>query len=67
MLFRSHPIITQLAELNQTEDQKATADLIAAQILDNAMLSAGLLDNPQRIVARTQSIMELLLKKNSSQ
>ncbi len=54
-----HPIIRRLAE---TRDQNSdTAQLVAEQVLDNALLSAGLLDDPQRMVARTQRLMETLL------
>jgi hypothetical protein len=31
-------------------------------LLDNALLSAGLLDEPQRIIERTQKLMEKLAK-----
>ncbi len=57
-----HPIIRRLAEAKTDAAQGETAQLIAEQVLDNALLSAGLLDDPQRIVARTQKLMETLLK-----
>lgn len=56
-----HPIMLKLAETKDQEDQAQTAQLIAEQVLDNALLSAGLLEDPQRIVARTQKLMERLL------
>jgi len=58
-----HPIIRRLAETKGAEGQSETAQLIAEQVLDNALLSAGLLEDPQRIVARTQKLMETLLTK----
>ena len=58
-----HPIIRQLAEAKANPAQSETAQLIAEQVLDNALLSAGLLEDPQRIVARTQKLMESLLSK----
>lgn len=56
-----HPLIRRLAEARASEGQSETAQLIAEQVLDNALLSAGLLDDPQRMVARTQKLMESLL------
>jgi molecular chaperone HtpG len=58
-----HPIIRRLAEAKTDATQGETAQLIAEQVLDNALLSAGLLEDPQRIVARTQKLMETLLAK----
>lgn len=58
-----HPIIRRLAEAKTDAAQGETATLIAEQVLDNALLSAGLLEDPQRIVARTQKLMETLLAK----
>jgi TNF receptor-associated protein 1 len=58
-----HPIIRRLAEAKTDAAQGETAQLIAEQVLDNALLSAGLLEDPQRIVARTQKLMETLLAK----
>ena len=58
-----HPIIRRLAEAKTDAAQGETAQLIAEQVLDNALLSAGLLEDPQRIVARTQKLMETLLSK----
>lgn len=54
-----HEIIRKLATLRDGDPE--SAGLIAEQVLDNALLSAGLLDDPQRIVARTEKIMEKLL------
>jgi molecular chaperone HtpG len=44
-----------------SESDAETARLVGAQVLDNALLSAGLLDDPQRIVTRTEQIMARLL------
>ena len=54
-----HELIRRLAVLRESDAD--TARLIGAQVLDNALLSAGLLDDPQRIVARTEQIMARLL------
>lgn len=58
-----HAIIRRLADAKADSVQGETAKLIAEQVLDNALLSAGLLEDPQRIVARTQKLMESLLSK----
>jgi molecular chaperone HtpG len=34
------------------------AKLIAEQILDNALIAAGLLDDPQKMVARIYKLLE---------
>jgi TNF receptor-associated protein 1 len=56
-----HEIVKKLSALSTSDAEGAK--LVAEQILDNALLSAGLLDDPQRIVARTEKIMERLLAK----
>ncbi len=54
-----HELIRKLAGLSDSDAE--TARLVGAQVLDYALLSAGLLDDPQRIVARTEQIMARLL------
>lgn len=56
-----HEIVRKLAAVSQGDAE--TAGLIAEQLLDNALLSAGLLDDPQIVVTRTQQIMARLLAK----
>ncbi|MCB1076849.1 MAG: molecular chaperone HtpG [Verrucomicrobiae bacterium] len=53
-----HNLVKGLSKLHQSDPD--TAGLITEQILDNALLSAGLLDEPQRIIDRTQKLMEKL-------
>ena len=53
-----HNLVKGLSKLHQSDPE--TAGLISEQILDNALLSAGLLDEPQRIIERTQKLMEKL-------
>jgi TNF receptor-associated protein 1 len=55
-----HQLVKGLAKLQKSDPD--TAGLITEQILDNALLSAGLLDEPQRIIQRTQKLMEKLAK-----
>ncbi|HCN29539.1 MAG TPA: molecular chaperone HtpG [Verrucomicrobiales bacterium] len=54
-----HEIIKKLAALSASD--AGAAKLVGEQVLDNALLSAGLLDDPQRIVARTEKIMARML------
>lgn len=54
-----HEIVRKLYAMSQAD--AASAQLVAEQLLDNALLSAGLLDDPQRIVARTEKIMQKLM------
>ena len=55
----SHPIVRKLA--GATASNPDLAGLLAQQILDNALLSAGLLDDPQAMIGRMHSIMEKAL------
>ena len=51
-----HPLVKKLAEarLNQPE----VARLVASQLLDNALISAGLLDDARETIRRMNSLME---------
>lgn len=51
-----HPLIKKLAEARESRPE--FAELIAAQIYDNAMIAAGLLDDGKDMVARMYKIME---------
>jgi len=51
-----HAIIKKLAETKDTEADKA--GLIAAQLYDNAMLAAGLLEDPSTMVQRMYKLLE---------
>lgn len=55
----SHAIVRKLA--GATSSNPELAGLLANQILDNALLSAGLLDDPQAMIGRMHSIMEKAL------
>ncbi len=50
-----HELIKKVHQLRSQDTDLAT--LLSEQILDNALLSAGLLDDPQRVVSRTEKIM----------
>ena len=51
-----HALIKKLAEARESKPE--FAELIAAQIYDNAMIAAGLLDDGKDMVARMYKIME---------
>ena len=50
-----HDLVKKVNALRQNDAD--LAKLLSEQILDNALLSAGLLDDPQRVVTRTEKIM----------
>lgn len=52
----AHVIALKLAGL--TESKPELAGLVAEQLLDNALMSAGLLDDPQAMINRVNRIME---------
>ena len=49
-------IIRGLSALREKEEQ--TAQLVAHQLLDNAMASANLLDDPREMIARSYQTLE---------
>lgn len=57
-----HPLIHKLSEAR--EENPDLAKLVASQLLDNALLNAGLLDDRKDLVSRGFEIMEAALKKS---
>lgn len=53
-----HPLINNLAKLSVAKPDDAK--LIAEQLYDNALIAAGLLDDPRSMVKRMESILERL-------
>jgi TNF receptor-associated protein 1 len=51
-----HALIRRLSELQASAPEKA--NLVAEQILDNALISAGLLDDASGMVKRLYKILE---------
>jgi molecular chaperone HtpG len=51
-----HAVIKKLAALKAADADKA--ELVAEQLLDNALIAAGLLDDPTRMVARLNKLLE---------
>ncbi|MFK7849932.1 MAG: molecular chaperone HtpG [Akkermansiaceae bacterium] len=55
-----HPLIKQLSE--SREKQPDVAKLVAMQMLDNALISAGLLEDAKDMIGRMNSLMEKAMK-----
>jgi molecular chaperone HtpG len=53
-----HPIIKGLSKLIESDQE--TAELIANQLLDNALATANLLDDPREMIARSYKAIEKL-------
>jgi molecular chaperone HtpG len=51
-----HPLIKHLAA--EREIKPEVAKMVAEQVLDNALIAAGLLDDPQKMVARIYKLLE---------
>jgi TNF receptor-associated protein 1 len=56
-----HPLIIKLAR--SRNDRSDAAKLIAGQLLDTALLSAGLVEDPRSVVSRLNKVLELALEK----
>ncbi len=51
-----HGLIKRLAELKDSDAD--TAKLVAEQVMDNALISAGLLEDPRTMIARLHQLLE---------
>jgi len=51
-----HPLVRKLAGIRESNPE--VAKLVAAQLLDNALISAGLLDDARETIRRMNSLME---------
>eukprot|EP00316_Scyphosphaera_apsteinii_P011521 CAMPEP_0119326942 /NCGR_PEP_ID=MMETSP1333-20130426/69600_1 /TAXON_ID=418940 /ORGANISM="Scyphosphaera apsteinii, Strain RCC1455" /LENGTH=689 /DNA_ID=CAMNT_0007335385 /DNA_START=38 /DNA_END=2107 /DNA_ORIENTATION=+ len=56
----SHPIIRNLATVH--ESQPELAKMVAQQVFSNALISAGLLDDPRTIISNLNSVLSECLK-----
>ncbi len=56
-----HPVIHGLSKL--VESNEDTAKLVAQQLTDNALLAAGLLENPHQMATRMNQLIEKLVEK----
>ena len=60
--FNPHnPIVMKLAELRTQDENLAT--LLADQLIDTALLRAGMLDDPAKLADNSQALLEKLLNK----
>jgi molecular chaperone HtpG len=57
----SHAIVTRLEALRQSD--AALAGQVAEQVLDNAKVAAGLLEDPREMIGRLNHLLERLLLK----
>jgi len=57
----AHPLITRLEAIRQKD--AALAGSVAEQILDNARVAAGLLEDPRAMLTRLNSLLEKVLAK----
>jgi TNF receptor-associated protein 1 len=51
----SHPLIVTLH--NMRDKNSKIADLVAQQLFDNALVAAGLVDDPRQMLPRIQEIL----------
>ncbi|HEY8994814.1 MAG TPA: molecular chaperone HtpG [Lacunisphaera sp.] len=51
-----HAVIKKLSALRGTDADKA--ELVAEQLLDNALIAAGLMEDPSRMIARLNKLLE---------
>jgi TNF receptor-associated protein 1 len=59
----SHPVVVALAKASSVDEVRATA--AAHQLLDNAIVAAGLMDDPRTMLPRLNKLLELALKVES--
>lgn len=59
----SHKIIIALAQAHGVPEKEAVAALVAQQVMDNALIAAGLIDDPRLMLSRLNSILEATLTK----
>lgn len=57
----AHLLIRQLNSARKQAAQQEQAALVAAQLFDNVLLNAGILDEPRAMVGRVEQIMGLAL------
>lgn len=60
-----HPLIRKMYTLSQStsNDEIETAGLLCEQVFDNAVISAGLLEDPRTLVARLNALMTKMVEK----
>ena len=58
-----HPLIVGLKRIKGEEGREDMARELAEQIFDNAMVQAGIMDDPRSMVGRVNKIMEHIVKE----
>lgn len=58
----SHPIMTKLSSLVSSNPK--LAELVAEQVMDNAMVAAGLIDDPRSMISRMNELLTIALEKH---
>jgi molecular chaperone HtpG len=56
-----HPLVKKLAETRESNPE--LAKMVASQLLDNALIAAGLLDDARDTVKRMNALMEKAMGK----
>ncbi|KAF0852647.1 mitochondrial Hsp75 (Hsp90 family protein) [Andalucia godoyi] len=64
-VFSSNPIMQSLANIRKSDEE--TAALIVEQLFENALVTAGIMDEPREMVPRINKIIELALKSSKPQ
>eukprot|EP01097_Dermamoeba_algensis_P000844 TRINITY_DN1307_c0_g1_i1.p1 TRINITY_DN1307_c0_g1~~TRINITY_DN1307_c0_g1_i1.p1 ORF type:complete len:131 (+),score=40.16 TRINITY_DN1307_c0_g1_i1:62-454(+) len=59
----SHSVIVKLNAIRQKEPQ--LAGLVAEQLFDNALVAAGLADDPRSMIPRLNTILDMTLEKHN--
>lgn len=59
----SHKLIIALSQVQGEEEKLIIAKLVAEQILDNALIAAGLVDDPRMMLTRLNEILVATLTK----
>ena len=59
----AHPLVTRLEDVRQKDSGLAVS--VAEQILDNARVAAGLLEDPRAMLTRLNQLLERVLTKES--
>ncbi|KAL0486006.1 TNF receptor-associated-like protein, mitochondria [Acrasis kona] len=58
-----HPLIVNLYHATQSEQDSETAQLVAEQVFDNALIGAGLLDDPRSLLPRLNKLLKQVTTK----
>jgi TNF receptor-associated protein 1 len=60
-----HPIIQTLSRIAGGEGDQAVAKMVAEQVLDNALIAAGLVDDPRTMLPRLNKILQSTIEQHS--